>query len=212
MNDILSELKLTLPFDAIFATREIDELSLDLANGLSAEEQAELSSFSNEKRKQEFVTSRLLLREMAGQLDPHLQNFRIYKNELGNPFSEADGKTYEVSIAHTKYNVFCGLSRTRAIGIDMEPAGRKVTNRLRSRMMHPAEKERDASVSTIRLWTVKEAYIKLRGQGLRLNMNEVNVKREGDRLFAAFDNEKKAKICSFQYQNQWLAIAYYLET
>src|SRR5699024_11395276 len=69
------------------------------------------------------------LREMAGQMDPHLQNFRIYKSELGNPFSEADGKTYEVSIAHTKYNVFCGLSRARAIGIDMEPADRKVTNR-----------------------------------------------------------------------------------
>src|SRR5699024_7341818 len=109
-------------------------------------------------------------------------------------------------------NVFCGLSPARAIGIDMEPTGRKVSNRPRSRMLHPAEKERDASVSTSRLWTGTEAYLKLRGQGLRLTMHEVNVRREADRLFAAFDNEKKAKICSFEYQNQWLAIAYYLET
>src|SRR5699024_8106290 len=130
----------------IFAMRRIDELSLELANELSTEEQAELSSFSNEQRKQEFITSRLLLREMAGQMDPHLQNFRIFKDELVKPLSKADGRTYEVSIAHTSDNIFCGLSRARPIGIDMEPADRKVSNRLRSRMMHPAEKKREISV------------------------------------------------------------------
>jgi phosphopantetheinyl transferase len=64
-------------------------------------------------------------------------------------------------------------------------------------------------VALIRLWTIKEAYIKLLGKGLRINMNEVKLSVDGDQFTAEINNDKTAKICSFQLEQNWLAVAYY---
>lgn len=210
MITLLSDDEHVLPPDSTFALQPMLPLEPDLFRQLHVDERKQLDRLKNEKRRREFVTSRLALRELAGSWGLAERDFSIYKNELGNPFASAGGSTLQVSIAHTRDMVFCGLSRQHAIGVDLEPVDRDVPDRLRSRMMHPLEKEQALSISTIRLWTLKEAYIKLRGEGLRLNMNEVWVKRERDYFVVEFDNEKKAKICSFQYQDNWLAIAYYL--
>lgn len=210
MENILSQLTDSFPFKSIFAIKKIEELSPRILHQLNEEELQQLESLQNEKRKREFVASRLLLRQLAEEWELPGSEFSVYKNTLGNPYAKTTNAQFEVSIAHTDRIVFCGLSSGRPIGVDAEPSDRTVSDRLRTRMMHPVEKKSGLDVTTVRLWTIKEAYIKLRGQGLRLNMNDVWVQQEGENFIVKLGNDKKAKICSFQYQDNWLAIAFYL--
>lgn len=209
MNDVLADLNISLPFRSRFAVEAMIDLAPSAIDRLNEKELQEQESFQNHKRQREFITSRLLLKEMAQEWSLPVDNFIIEKNELGNPFAKVAGREYEVSIAHTNDAVFCGLSDGPPIGVDLEPTNRKVSKQLRHRMMHPTEQQEELDLSTVRLWTIKEAYIKLRGQGLRLNMNDVYIQPEGDHFVVKLNNDKKAKICSFEYQNNWLAIAFY---
>lgn len=208
MQDLSSKIADQLPFGGGFTLSKIQSLSPKVLDQLSDEEKEELDTFTNVKRQQEYVTSRLVVRKMAAKLGIDPKVFAIQKDELGQPFGVADGAQYCVSIAHTNQYVFCGLTEEKSIGVDLEPVDRKVPQKLQQRILHPSETAL-SEVETIRLWTIKEAYIKLRGQGLRLNMNQVLVQRDGGDFFVELNNDKTAKICSFQSQNNWLAIAYY---
>ncbi|WP_372638550.1 4'-phosphopantetheinyl transferase superfamily protein [Fodinibius sp.] len=209
MIDILTELTDSPPFKSIFALQELEALTPTLLEQLSSEERRELESFHNEKRKREFASSRRLLRQLAGEWGVPGEAFIVSKNELGNPFAETSSSRFEASIAHTDRVVFGGLSSSEPIGIDVEPLDRNVSDRVRARMMHPVERRNGLDIPTIRLWTIKEAYVKLRGQGLRLNMNEVCVQREGAEFIVDLDSNNRAKVCSFAYREHWLAIAFY---
>jgi phosphopantetheinyl transferase len=210
MDKKLSARVASLPFDGNFGLKRILALSPKVVAELNQQESTALASFKSDERRREFVTSRLLLKQLANSWSIDPDHFLIQKNELGNPYAEAGEQQYQISIAHTQEEVFCGLTRTDPIGIDLEPSDREVSERLQSRIMHPAEKEEGLGISTIRLWTIKEAYIKLRGEGLRLNMNDVFVQKQGNYFLVELDDDKKAKVCSFQHQNNWLAIAFYL--
>ena len=84
------------------------------------------------------------------------------------------GKPYFVdsslhfSISHCKYHAFCALS-DRPIGIDAEEMDREISPRLAGKILSPAEKARfDGSRDgLLRLWVLKEASVKLTGQGLQ---------------------------------------------
>lgn len=208
MQDLSSKIADRLPFGGLFTLSKIQSLSPKVLDQLSDEEKEELDTFTNIKRQQEYVTSRLVVRKMAAKMGIDPKAFAIKKDELGQPFGVADGAQCCVSIAHTNQYVFCGLTEEKPIGVDLEPVDRKVPQKLQQRILHPGEKALP-EVETIRLWTIKEAYIKLRGQGLRLNMNQVLVQEDGRDFFVELNNDKTAKICSFQSQNNWLAIAYY---
>lgn len=210
MNDTLTVLNSRLPFKSIFAIQEIHDLSPRLLNQLSEKERQKLESIPNEKRRREYASSRELLRQLALKWNLPVDEFSVYKNELGNPFAETASAQFNVSIAHTDEMVFGGLSLDEPIGIDMEPMNRKVSDCLRERMMHPAEKRSRLEISTIRLWTIKEAYVKLRGQGMRLNMNDIYVQQREEDYTINLSDCKKAKVCSFKRKDNWLAIAYYL--
>lgn len=205
MNNLLSNIDKLLPFEAVFSVSEIVPVSADDINQLSNGEKREFELCKNRNRQQEFVSSRITLKKMATQFGAG-REFEILKDELGQPFGKADLQKYYVSIAHTDEQVFCGLSSAQAVGVDLEPVDRPVPSRLEQRIRHPHEK---VEVPAIRLWTIKEAYIKLRGQGLRMNMNNVRITRENEQTFTELNNDKSAKICSFRMKNNWLAIAYF---
>lgn len=209
MENIFNWDQISLPFEAIFALDDIVEPSSKKLDSLHTKEREEFEQLENENRRREFVSSRLLFKKLAHEWKLPEKEFLIWKNEWGNPFAKTYSEQFEVSIAHTNKRVLCGIAKEHPIGIDLEPTDRDVVDGLRTRIMHPEEKEGRDTVSTIRLWTIKEAYIKLRGKGLRLNMNDVYVEKENDYFLAKLDNDKLAKVCSFQFDNNWLAIAFY---
>ena len=106
---------------------------------------------------------------------------KLYREETGRECPEiavADrGKPYFVnspwhfSISHTKNHVFCALS-LRPVGLDAEETDRKVDLRLADRVLSASEKRRfdeveDKRACLLRLWVLKEAAVKLTGEGLQ---------------------------------------------
>ncbi|WP_458246971.1 4'-phosphopantetheinyl transferase family protein [Streptomyces sp. MAI_2237] len=97
----------------------------------------------------------------------------------------------EVSLSHTGDLLAVGLSRTGRIGVDVEFADRFVRlDLLTSRVLTPAESQEIAALPqhertayVLRLWTLKEAYTKALGQGMRLGFQEFGFSR-GGRLLA----------------------------
>lgn len=208
MSNRISEIKDWLPFGATFSMSEIIPVSSEAISQLSTEEKRELELCKSQKRQREFVTSRITLKKMAQKVGDG-KDFEILKDKLGQPFGIAGAQKFFVSIAHTDNFVFCGLSLDHPIGVDLEPVDRTVPVKLGQRITHLKENDSITEIPLIRLWTIKEAYIKLLGQGLRMNMNEVQISRESDQIFAKINNDKRAKICSFRMENNWLAVAYY---
>jgi len=209
MQDIFPEIMTKIPFKAYFGVSDIQGMKQELINQLSSGEKEELELYTNLKRQREYLSSRLALKELASRYGIDLEEFHIQKDDLGQPYGEIEEQHYYVSIAHTNQQAFCGISKAHAIGVDLEPLDRKVPGRLVNRIKHPNEDNLVNVIEAIRLWTIKEAYIKLRGQGLRLNMNQVPIEKVGDEFLVELNNDKSAKICSFQMGTNWLAIAYY---
>lgn len=102
-----------------------------------------------------------LYREMTGEDCPP-----VCIGQRGKPFFE--GNKLHFSISHTKNHVFCALSR-RPIGIDAEEADRRISPKLADKILSPGEKNRyDGSREMLlRFWVLKEASVKLTGEGLR---------------------------------------------
>ena len=106
---------------------------------------------------------------------------RLYFEETGAPLPLIErtdrGKPYFVgthlhfSITHTPRHVFCALAEN-PVGIDAEEMDRRISLRLAEKILSPAEfaryqKAPDKRAALLRLWVLKEASVKLTGEGLR---------------------------------------------
>lgn len=179
---------------------------------LDETEQDEYEAISNERRKNEFLSSRHLVKGLADKFGLLESGFKISKDPMGKPYGMAGEQHIFLSIAHCTQEVMCGLSEMRDLGVDLEPADRQVHEGLGKRIFHPKENDEITNLALIRVWTIKEALVKLQGRGLRTNLNELPLKRIDDVAFSArFNDEKSARICSFQYDEHWVAVAYFQE-
>lgn len=198
-----------IPGDIYLSTGKIDTKN-DESGLLDAEELAEYKAIQSEDRKDEFLSSRHYLKELAAGAGFNNRDFSIRKDELGKPYGLLEEQHVFLSIAHSDNLILCGLSEKRDIGVDLEPTNREVHERLKDRIFHADEYDSLQSVAPIRVWTIKEALVKLEGGGLRTNLNEVVISRKGEEEFLGrFNNDKTARICSFQYKKHWISIAYY---
>ena len=77
---------------------------------------------------------------------------------------------WHFSITHTRRHAFCALAKC-PLGIDAEELDRVVHLRLADKVLSPSEKLRfdrceDKRDAFLRLWVLKEASVKLTGEGL----------------------------------------------
>ena len=89
--------------------------------------------------------------------------------ERGKPYFP--DSPWHFSISHTKGHVFCALTKC-PVGIDAEEIDRHIDLRLANKILSPGERaEFDAASDKRRalltFWVLKEAAVKLTGQGLR---------------------------------------------
>ncbi|WP_340560977.1 4'-phosphopantetheinyl transferase family protein [Streptomyces sp. GSL17-111] len=168
-----SDYVLAYGFLADWAPRDLACPELIRLLGTEAERFEQLS---HDESKRRFAASRVLLKRVAAAaLGAHPGQLELARNPNGRPYIRGCGQL-EMSLSHTAEVMVVGLSRRGAIGVDVESAKRSVygrgleddvcTQHERDALEWLPEEDRNAAV--IRLWTLKEAYSKALGHGLRL--------------------------------------------
>lgn len=173
-------------------------------------------------RRKELLTELLLA---AGHPPEEASQGEIRYHESGQPYaaisSEADQepKSYPLSVSHCRAFLAMALSTQahQRIGLDAEQADRKPHPSLRRRVSC-TESASDAAhpeqqITTLRLWTLKEAFLKMAGSGLRMPMREVEIRPENKAgstpiySYTAQSSAHHARLYSFQKDNIILAVA-----
>ena len=120
-----------------------------------------------------------LYREQTGEDYPE-----ILITERGKPYFQ--DSSLHFSISHTKNHAFCALA-PYPVGIDAEEKDRKVNLRLAEKILSPSEKIRfeqakDKSEALLRLWVLKEASVKLTGEGIQGYPNHTDFDPQDSRI------------------------------
>ncbi|MDG9723665.1 4'-phosphopantetheinyl transferase superfamily protein [Streptomyces sp. DH41] len=134
-----------------------------------------------------FVTSRLVTKfTAAAALGVRATDLNLAYKIGGRPYLRGLDQV-DISLTHTDDLIAVGVSRNGRIGVDAEPADRAMSfDLLHSHVCSPAERaelellpQARRSAALLRLWTLKEAYTKAIGQGLRLGFTEFGFGADG---------------------------------
>lgn len=150
---------------------------------LSPEETTQQARFYFEKDRHTYLVTRAMVRTLLsryGDLAP--RDWQFEKNEYGRPSIASDlgYGALQFNISHTEGLIAIAFALERDIGIDVERADRdsdvvQLADRYFSehevRDLHriPAEEQK---LRFFDYWTLKEAYIKARGMGLSIPLNQ----------------------------------------
>lgn len=153
----------------------------------------------------------LLLRLLSAAELPH-HNPVICREPGGRPFLQNGSQSYPLSLSHTRGVLLIALSTGPEIGLDAERADRRVPDRLQARIRSLARPDAETSIPTLTLWTLKEAFLKMTGTGLRHPMNLLDVSRTGPHHYFcttadAFGTSISARIISFMWREFRISLA-----
>jgi len=137
------------------------------------------------------------------------ESLQIDSAENQKPSAIYNGNPLQISIAHTRRLICGAVSERKNIGIDLESVDRKVVNRLRKRILHKDESNDLREITTLQIWTMKEAALKWLGSGLRTGMNSICIVSAENPLFRVmFPGGKHVSISSIEHKSHWVSIAY----
>jgi 4'-phosphopantetheinyl transferase len=147
-------------------------------------ERAERFHFARDRAR--FIVARGVLRAILGRyLECEPGRLRFHYNQYGKPALAPDREAAGLSfnLSHTHDLALYALARSRAIGVDVE--------QLRDDLDHMAIAEQFFSLREVEMlralppevrgsaffncWTRKEAYVKARGEGLSLRLDQFDV-------------------------------------
>ncbi|MFI8965354.1 4'-phosphopantetheinyl transferase family protein [Streptomyces sp. NPDC053493] len=160
-----------------------------LAEDLGADH-ARLERMPASRNRDRFVAARLFLKSAAGAvLGAGPRELELAYKPGGRPYLRGIDQL-DVGLSHTEGLLVVGLTRFGRIGVDTEPADRRMLelgteamactpHELEALERVPAER-RDREL--VRLWTLKEAYSKAIGQGLRFRFTEFGFGPEDARV------------------------------
>ncbi len=147
---------------------------------LNPEEQARWQRFIYAHDRQRFLLTRALVRTVLAQYldvaDP--ASLAFITNAHGKP-ALAGASNINFNLSHTKGLVALAVTSAHQIGVDVEAVNRRVEMlELAARYFSASENQQLLELSGaeqrerfFRLWTLKEAYVKARGLGLRIPLD-----------------------------------------
>lgn len=167
-----------------------------------------LESFTNQKRKEEHITSRVLFAFLAREIGWDIDTIILDKEEQGKPFVRVNGKKSFVSFTHTREVVMCAISDTLDIGIDAELERRDINPGIIKRILGEKEWANLEGEDPIKLWTLKEAAVKSMGTGLRTNLKDLELNREEPNQFNVSIGDHSLKAVSANVIDHYISLAY----
>ena len=181
---------MSLGMDEVHVWRaSIDPDGLDVQGmwaTLAADERSRAGRFYFQKDRERFVAGRGLLRAILGRyLGMDSDQLQFCYNSYGKPAltRESGGEILLFNLSHSHGLMVCAVTRHRQIGIDLERicgnlAGEKVAERFFSPREVGTLRALPACIqgqAFFNCWTRKEAFIKAKGQGLSLPLDQFDV-------------------------------------
>jgi 4'-phosphopantetheinyl transferase len=151
---------------------------------LSADERDRMDRFRFERDRRRYLIGRGLLRSLLGRylvLAP--QDLRFENTAAGKPHLASGQGQLQFNLAHSGEYVLIAITDGRAVGIDVEEVRDDFdAGEVAAHFFSPDE-QRNLEVLTGRAkieaffecWTRKEAYVKARGEGLSLPLDQFDV-------------------------------------
>jgi len=158
----------------------------DLQRTLTADERERAERFHFQKDRERFIVTRGLLRAILSRyLDVEPGQLRFGYSPYGKPalLRESGGEMLRFNLSHSHGLALYAVTRGRAVGIDLEYVRADLANeRIAEQFFSPREvaalRALPAGVRAeafFNCWTRKEAYVKARGEGLSLPLNQFDV-------------------------------------
>lgn len=145
---------------------------------LTEYEQRTVAQFGGPRRR-EYLASRWLIRQAlagaTGQAAAHC------KPVDGRPVQSATPAGWRLSLSHSHGLSACATSSGGDVGLDIEPCARHPHwQRITRRWFSPLEQEwllaEDNPETFLRVWTLKEAWLKATGRGIAGNLQTLEVR------------------------------------
>ncbi|RZI84653.1 MAG: 4'-phosphopantetheinyl transferase superfamily protein [Rubrivivax sp.] len=166
-----------------FDDPSLDRLLAEYRKLLTADELAQEKRFHFEKDRRRYLVTRTLLRcTLSRYLDIAPSAWKFATNEHGRPhIANPDGPASRIhfNISHTNSLIALAVSAQGPVGVDTENASRRVSLTLADHYFAETEKVDVQSLPPseqpfrfFEYWTLKEAYIKARGMGLSIPLDQ----------------------------------------
>jgi len=186
------------PNAVFFAPLQNDCMSL-----LGKTEQQSIGRTQKEEDKIEKILGWTMCRmEASLRYDVHPTEIRIDFHERGKPFFP-DFPTFKFNITHGGNIIAVAFCDDREVGIDVEAADRKANPMIAERYFTPSEMDFLQKIppqqrlhAFLRLWTIKEAYLKMIGVGLSRPLNSFEI-HSGDKI-TIYENQTLQNCTIFQ--------------
>jgi 4'-phosphopantetheinyl transferase len=152
-------------------------LAARLLSLLAPEELERRNRMALETGRRQQLLARALQRELLSRYEPRVapRDWRFVRGESGRPSLAPpfDASGWHFNLAHTAGLVVMAVGRAAHIGIDVEALDQRVPLQVAQRYfsereiaaLHALEPEEQPR-RFLRLWTLKEAYLKALGEGL----------------------------------------------
>jgi 4'-phosphopantetheinyl transferase len=172
------------PHIAIIRYGFISELiSYSLFDLLSAEEKERSKKFRYKKDYNLFIASRACLRKLlACYLNCKPKDLKIQYSLNGKPYLEGINEV-QFNVSHSNDAFLLGLTKNKAIGVDIEHLNRKCDIKSITRLTSNANetkniftlKEADSRKTFINSWTRKEAIVKAMGYRMSYSFDQLEL-------------------------------------
>ncbi len=151
---------------------------------MSSDEHQRYQRFVFEKDRDQFLIARVLVRTtLSRYASVAPDTWRFHTNEFGKPEIDSRQNPLQLrfNLSHCDGLALCGVTVGRDIGVDCENIRRKVEmKQVASRVFSTSERKfldsmpaSQQAETFFRLWTLKEAYIKAKGVGISLPLQEI---------------------------------------
>ncbi|EON92192.1 4'-phosphopantetheinyl transferase [Marinobacter lipolyticus SM19] len=172
---------------SVWLCPEPEASALPCPRWLTEYERTTVAKFSG-PRQREYLSSRWLIRQAIG----HGSKCPARECEpvSGRPVASVRPKGWHLSLSHSGGISGCAVSDQPGIGLDLEPLNRhphwqKVVRRWFTRTEQDWLLANDSHEDFLRVWTLKEAWLKATGRGIAGNLQTLEVRPDfslyGDR-------------------------------
>lgn len=152
---------------------------------LSPDEARRAARFHFEKDRRQFLLTRALVRDVLSRYVGAAPSALVFaRNEYGKPaLAHPAGCPVAFSLSHTQGLSVCAVASAQMIGVDVERLDRANCHPdIAKRFFAPAESAYleglagdERRLEFLRLWTLKEAFVKARGKGLSIPLNSFTI-------------------------------------